>query len=72
MFNGETYSRAKDCRGHLITNQDVLIYTTHFNKCITRRYFFILRSKITEKQQQVRNFAEVRKFARYRAGMGLS
>jgi len=30
IFNGETYSRAIDCRGYLTSNQNVLIYTTHF------------------------------------------
>jgi len=33
---------------------------------MTRHYFLILRSKITVKQQQVRNFAEVRNFAWHR------
>jgi len=32
-------------------------YTTHTKKVIARLYFFILRNKLTEKQQQVRNFA---------------
>jgi len=41
----------------VISNQNVLIYTTHINKVIATLYLFILRSKITEKQQQVRNFA---------------
>jgi len=51
------------CCGNLTSNQNVLIYTTDIKKRIARLYFFILRSKTTEKQQQVRNFAEVRNFA---------
>jgi len=41
----------------LKSNQNVLIYTTHTKKVIARHYFFILRNKRTEKQEQVRNFA---------------
>jgi len=51
------------CCVFLTSNQNALIYTTHIEKVIARLNFFILRSKITEKQQQVRNFAEVRNFA---------
>jgi len=51
---------------YLTSNQNVLIYTTHIKKVIAKRYFFILRSRITEKQYQVRNFAEVRNFAWHR------
>jgi len=47
----------------LTSNQNVLIYITHIKKAITRLYFFILRSKTTEKLLQVRSFAEVRNFA---------
>ena len=57
IFNVETYSRAIACRGYLTSNQNFLIYTTHIKKWFTRRYFSILRGKITVKQQQVRNFA---------------
>jgi len=59
IFNGKSYSRAIACCGHLTSNQNVLMYTTHIRKLIARLYFFILRSRITEKQQQVRKFAEV-------------
>jgi len=50
-----------------------LVYITHIRKRITRRYIFILRSKITEKQEQVINFAEVRNFALHqrRTGVGI-
>jgi len=34
----------------LTSSQNALIYTTHIKKVIARLYFFILRSKITEKQ----------------------
>jgi len=51
------------CCGYLISNQNVLISTIHIKKGIARLYFFVLRRKITEKQYQVRNFAEVRNFA---------
>jgi len=54
------------CCVFLTSNQNALIYTTHIEKVIARLNFFILRSKITEKQQQVRNFAEVRNFAWHR------
>jgi len=47
----------------LTSNQNVLIYITHIKKAIARLYFFILRSKTTEKLLQVRSFAEVRNFA---------
>jgi len=63
IFNGWSSSGAIACCGHLISNQNVFIYTTHIKKAIARLYFFILRNEITEKQQQVRNFAEVRNFA---------
>jgi len=46
-----------------VPDQNVLIHTTHIKRVIARLYFFILRSKITEKQYQVRNFAEVRNIA---------
>jgi len=35
---------------YLISNQNVLIYTTHIKKVIAEFYFFILRRKITDKQ----------------------
>jgi len=35
---------------YLAANQNVLIYTTRMKKVVARPYFFILRSKITEKQ----------------------
>jgi len=66
IFNGKSYSRAIACCGHLTSNQNVLMYTTHIRKLIARLYFFILRSRITEKQQQVRKFAEVWNFAWHR------
>jgi len=44
------HSRAIACCGYLTSNQNVLIYTTHMKKLIARLYFFILRSKISEKQ----------------------
>jgi len=50
IFNGKSYSRAIDCCGHLTSNQNVLIYATHTRKLIARLCFFILRSRITEKQ----------------------
>ena len=65
-FNDETYSHAIACHGYLKSNQNVLIDTKDIKKWITRRYFFILRSKIAVKQRQVRNFAEVRIFAWHR------
>jgi len=34
----------------MTSNQNVLIYTTHIEKVITKLYFFILRSKIPDKQ----------------------
>jgi len=34
-----------------------LIYTTHIKKVIAKLYSFTLRSKITDKKQDVRNFA---------------
>jgi len=40
-----------------ISNQTVLFYATHIKKVIARYYLFVLRSKITENQYQVRNFA---------------
>jgi len=49
--------------GYLICSQKVLIYTTHIKKVIAKLTSFTLISKITYKQQQVRNFAEVRNFA---------
>jgi len=51
------------CCGYLTSNQNVLIYTAHIKEVIPKLHLFILRSKITDKQQQVRNFAEVRNFA---------
>jgi len=44
------------------SNQYVLIYTIHVTKVIAKLCVFILRTKITEKQLQIRNFAEVRNF----------
>jgi len=38
-------------------------FAQHIKKVISRLYFFILRSKITEKQSQVRNFAWHRRLA---------
>ena len=55
IFNGWNYSRAIACCGHLTSKQNALIYTTHIKKVIARHYFFILRSKITEKQFKVRS-----------------
>jgi len=49
--------------GYLTYNEKVLIHTTHIKKVIAKHNFFILRSKTTGQQQQVRNFAEVRNFA---------
>jgi len=49
----------------LTSKQKILIYKTHIKKVIAK-LFFILRSKITDKQLQVRNFAEVRNFAWHR------
>jgi len=57
IFNDQSYSRATACCWYLTSNQNLLIYTTHIKKLIDRLHFFILRSKITEKQQQVRKFA---------------
>jgi len=37
------------CCGFLTSSQNVLIYTTRIKKVIARLYFFILRSKTTEK-----------------------
>jgi len=54
------------CCGYLISNENVSIYTTHIEKVIAKPYSFALRRKITEKQCQVRNFAEVRDFAGHR------
>jgi len=34
----------------LTSDQNVLIFTTHIKKVIAKLYFFILRSKITDKQ----------------------
>jgi len=59
------------CCGYLISNQNVLIYTTHIKKVIAKLYSFALRRKITEKQYQVRNFAEVRNFAWQECRSGL-
>jgi len=42
------------------------MYITHIKKVIARLHFFIVRSTITDKQHQVRNFAEVRNFAWHR------
>jgi len=50
IFNAQTYSRAIACCRPLTSNQNVSIYTTHIKKVIVRLYFFILRSKIIEKQ----------------------
>jgi len=50
MFNGKSYSRAVACCGYVTSNQYVLIYTTHIKKLTVRLYFFMLRSKTTEKQ----------------------
>jgi len=44
------------CCGCLISNQNVLIYTTNIKKVIAKLYSFALRRKITEKQYQVTNF----------------
>jgi len=44
-----SYSRAIACCGYLTFIQNVLIYTSHIRKVISRLYFFILKSKITEK-----------------------
>jgi len=64
FLNGYTYSRNVACCGYLKSNQKVLIYTTtHIKKVIAKLYSFTLRSKITDKQRKVRNFAEVRNFA---------
>jgi len=63
IFNVESFSRAIACCWYLTSNQNVLIYTTHTEKAIARLNFVVLRSKTTEKQQQVKNFAEVRNFA---------
>jgi len=49
--------------GYLISNHNVLIYTTHIKQVIAKLYSFALRKKIAEKQYQVRNFADVRNFA---------
>jgi len=38
------------CCGFLTSNQNVLICAAHIKKVIARLYFFILRSKITEKE----------------------
>jgi len=48
ITNGYSYSRAIACCGYLTSIQNVLIYTAHIRKVISRLYFFILRRKITE------------------------
>jgi len=48
---------------YLTSNQNILICTTHIKKVIAKLYSLTLRRKMTERQQQVRNFAEVRNFA---------
>jgi len=63
ILSGESYSRANACCGYLTSNQNVLICATHIKKRIAKLYFFIVKSKMSEKQQQVRNFAEVRNIA---------
>ena len=57
ISSGYSYSRSIACWGYLTYNQKVLIYTTHIKKVITKLNFFILRNTITDKQEQVRNFA---------------
>jgi len=51
--------------------QNIFIYTTHIKKVIARLYCFILRSKIAEKQSQVRNFAQIRNFPWHRATVNI-
>ena len=55
------------CCVYLTSNQKVLIYTTPIKKVIVKLYSFILRNKITEKQDWDRNFAEVRYFTSHRS-----
>jgi len=66
LFNRESYSRKTARCGHVRSNQYVLIYTIHVTKVIAKLCVFILRTKITEKQLQIRNFAEVRNFTWHR------
>jgi len=56
MFKSQSYSRAMGCCEYLTSNENVIIYTTNIKNEIARLYSFTLRSKITEKQYQVRNF----------------
>jgi len=50
------------CCGYLISNQNVLISTTHIKKGIARLYFFVLRRKLTEKQYAGQKFCRGQKF----------
>jgi len=57
------------CCGFLTSNQNVLICAAHIKKVIARLYFFILRSKITEKNNRSEISAEVRNFASHRMSL---
>jgi len=52
MFSGETYCspRTVACCGCLMSNQNVLIYTTHIKKVFAKLHSLTLRNKITEKE----------------------
>jgi len=48
---------------NLISNQKVLIYTTHIKKVMAKLYSFPPNSKTTDKQYKFWNFAKVRNSA---------
>ena len=49
FFTGFTCSRTVACCGHLTSNQNVLIYTTHIKKVIAKLCSFTLRRKQWQK-----------------------